>query len=48
MSTDADGWAAVRRAVLERDEAGEFDPVDPGLEATIQIARAILDEDTDP
>jgi hypothetical protein len=36
------------RAFVERAEAGEFDPVDPGLEATVRIARAILDEDTDP
>jgi hypothetical protein len=36
------------RAFVKRAEAGEFDPVDPELEATIRIGRAILDEDTDP
>ena len=37
------------REFVERAEAGEFDlRADPGLEATVRIARAILDgQDTD-
>ena len=35
------------REFIRRAEAGEFG-VDPGVEATVRIARAILDEDTDP
>ena len=31
------------REFLERVDAGEFEP-DPGLEATVRIARALLDE----
>jgi hypothetical protein len=36
--------AADLRAFVERAEAGEFDPADPGLEATVRIARALLDD----
>ena len=36
------------REFIRRAEAGEFGPADPGVEATVRIARAILDEDTDP
>ena len=36
------------REFIRRAEAGEFGSADPGLEATVRIARAILDEDTDP
>ena len=32
---------------VEQAEAGEFDPVDPGLEATVRIARALLDDVND-
>ena len=35
------------REFIRRAEAGEFG-ADPGVEATVRIARAILDEDTDP
>jgi len=36
------------REFVERAEASEFDlRADPGLEATVRIVRAILDEDTD-
>jgi hypothetical protein len=35
------------REFVERAEAGEFG-ADPGVEATVRIVRAILDEDTDP
>ena len=31
------------REFLERVDAGEFEP-DPGLEATVRIVRALLDE----
>lgn len=30
------------REFVERAEAGEFDPVDPGLEATVRIVRSLL------
>jgi hypothetical protein len=34
------------REFVERAEAGEFDlRADPGLEATVRIARALLDDD---
>lgn len=32
------------REFVARAEAGEFDPVDPGLEATVRIARALLND----
>lgn len=32
------------RAFLDRVEAGEYE-ADPGLEATVRIVRALLDED---
>lgn len=32
------------REFLERAESGEFD-ADPGLEATVRIARALLDDE---
>jgi hypothetical protein len=32
------------REFVERAEAGEFDPVDPGLEAQLRIARSLLDD----
>lgn len=31
------------REFVERAEAGEFDPVDPGLEAQVRIARSLLE-----
>ena len=30
------------RAFLDAVDRGEYDPVDPGLEATVRIARAVL------
>ena len=40
------------REFVERAEAGEFGDADPGLEATVRIARALLDghpeDDGDP
>lgn len=35
---------AELREFLERVDAGEFEP-DPGLEATVRIVRALLDEE---
>lgn len=35
------------RDFVERAEAGEFDPVDPGLEATVRIARSLLEDHDD-
>ena len=35
------------REFVERAEAGEFDPVDPGLEAQVRIARSLLDDVAD-
>jgi hypothetical protein len=32
------------REFLDAVDAGEFDPVDPGLEATVRIVRELLDE----
>jgi len=32
------------REFVRKADAGEFDPVDPGLEATVRIARALLEE----
>jgi hypothetical protein len=32
------------REFVERAEAGEFGPVDPGLEAQVRIARSLLDD----
>lgn len=53
LSLDDEQDAEELRAFVERAEAGEFDPVDPGLEATVRIARALLadldgDADADP
>ena len=31
------------REFVERAEAGEFGPADPGLEATVRIVRALLE-----
>lgn len=31
------------REFIERAESGEFGPADPGLEATVRIARALLE-----
>ena len=31
------------REFVERAEAGEFGPADPGLEATVRIVRSLLD-----
>jgi len=32
------------RAFLDAVDAGEYDPVDPGLEATVRIVRTLLDD----
>lgn len=32
------------REFVERAESGEFGPADPGLEASVRIARALLEE----
>lgn len=37
---------AELREFLERVDAGEFEP-DPGLEATVRIVRALLEDDTE-
>ena len=50
LSLDDEQDAEQLREFVARAEAGEFDPVDPGLEATVRIARALLedlDEDAD-
>jgi len=44
LSLDDEQDAEELREFVERAEAGEFDPVDPGLEATVRIARALLDD----
>lgn len=53
MSLADDQDAEQLREFIGRAEAGEFDPVDPGLESTVRIARALLedldgDADADP
>jgi hypothetical protein len=35
------------RAFIDAAESGEFGPVDPGLEATVRIARALLEQAED-
>ena len=35
------------RAFLDAVDAGEYDPVDPGLEATVRIVRSLLDDQDD-
>jgi hypothetical protein len=53
VDLDADTDAEDLRAFIDAAESGEFGPVDPGLEATVRIARALVeqaeddDEDTD-
>ena len=42
LSLDDEQDAEELREFVERAEAGEFDPVDPGLEATVRIARSLL------
>jgi hypothetical protein len=42
LSLDDEQDAEQLREFVERAEAGEFDPVDPGLEATVRIARSLL------
>lgn len=44
LSLDGEQDPEQLREFIERAEAGEFDPVDPGLEATVRIARALLDD----
>ena len=43
MELDAEQDAAELREFVERAEAGEFGPADPGLEATVRIVRSLLD-----
>lgn len=43
LELDDDMDRADLRAFVERAEAGEFD-ADPGLEATVRIARAVLEQ----
>jgi hypothetical protein len=33
------------REFLDAVDAGEYDPADPGLEATVRIVRALLDDE---
>ena len=46
MELAEDQSEAELREFLERVDAGEFEP-DPGLEATVRIVRALLDESDD-
>ena len=43
MELDGEQDAAELREFVERAEAGEFGPADPGLEATVRIVRSLLD-----
>ena len=43
VDLDADTDAEDLRAFIDAAESGEFGPVDPGLEATVRIARALLE-----
>ena len=50
VSLDDDTDAEELREFVERAEAGELGPADPGLEAVVRITRAVLDDvdaDTD-
>lgn len=44
IELDDDQGEAELREFVERAEAGEFD-ADPALEATVRIARALLEDD---
>ena len=43
VDLDDDTDAEDLRAFIDAAESGEFGPVDPGLEATVRIARALLE-----
>ena len=43
VDLDADTDAEDLRAFIDAAESGAFGPVDPGLEATVRIARALLE-----
>ncbi|SFT10148.1 hypothetical protein [Halostagnicola kamekurae] len=45
IELDDDQDADELREFIERAEAGEFD-ADPGLEATVRIVRAMLEDDS--
>ena len=44
LSLADDQDAADLRAFVDAAESGELGPVDPGLEAQVRIARALLDD----
>lgn len=44
VSLDDDTDAEELREFVERAEAGELGPADPGLEAVVRITRAVLDD----
>ena len=44
LSLDDDTDAEDLRAFVDAAESGELGPVDPGLEAQVRIARALLDD----
>ena len=46
MELDGDQDVEQLREFVEKAEAGEFGPADPGLEATVRIVRTLL-ENTD-
>ena len=43
VDLDDDTDAEDLRAFIDAAESGEFGPVDPGLEATVRIARTLLE-----
>jgi len=43
VDLDEDTDAEDLRAFIDAAESGEFGPVDPGLSATVRIARALLE-----
>lgn len=43
VSLDDDTDADELREFVERAEAGELGPADPGLEAVVRVARTVLD-----
>lgn len=48
MELDGDQDVEQLREFVEKAEAGEFGPADPGLEATVRIVRTLLENtDTD-
>jgi len=43
MELDTEQDVEQLREFVEKAEAGEFGPADPGLEATVRIVRSLLD-----